>query len=244
MHRAGSSYVVITKGAPELLLHPEMMAEDPAVLERAAHAARDLAGEGLRVLAVASRTIVRLPPEAHEAERDLRLLGLIAIADPPKASARNTLASVRAAGIELMLITGDHRATACSIAADVGLADETTEVVDARSSTDPQVLARSAVIARAPPEQKVAIIEAWQRAGQVVAMTGDGVNDGPALRRADIGVAMGRRGTEVARQAADLVLADDELATLVTAIGEGRRIYDNIRRFLLFGCPAAPPRSW
>ncbi len=157
---------------------------------------------------MASWTIVRLPPEAHEAERDLRLLGLIAIADPPKASARNTLASVRAAGIELMLITGDHRATACSIAADVGLADETTGAVDARSSTDPQVLARSAVIARAPPEQKVAIIEARQRAGQVVAMVGDGVNDGPALRRADIGVAMGRRGTEVARQAADLVLAD------------------------------------
>ena len=114
------------------------------------------------------------------------------------------------------------------------MADETAEVVDARSASD-EALSRAPVVARATPEQKVAIVAARQESGQAVAMIGDGVNDGPALRRADIGVAMGQRGTEVARQAADLVLADDELATLVTAIAEGRRIYANVRRFLLFG---------
>ncbi len=133
-----------------------------------------------------------------------------------------------------MLITGDHHATARCIAREVGLATKrlrssTRGARRTRRSVEP------GVVARATPEQKVAIVSARQRAGQAVAMIGDGVNDGPALRRADIGVAMGRRGTEVARQAADLVLADDELATLVTAIAEGRRIYANVRRFLLFG---------
>ena len=108
-------------------------------------------------------------------------------------------------------------------------------MVDARGPSDDEVLGRATVIARATPEQKVDLIEARQRSGQIIAMIGYGVNDGPALRRADIGVAMGRRGTEVARQAADLVLADDELRTLVTAVGEGRRIYANVRRFLMFG---------
>jgi Ca2+-transporting ATPase len=138
-------------------------------------------------------------------------------------------------GITPVLITGDHPATAAAIATDLGIIAAGDDVVDCRI-TDPGVRAGQGtrVFARANPQQKVAIIDALRAAGQVVAMTGDGVNDGPALHRADIGVAMGRRGTEVARQAADLVLADDELATVVAAAEEGRRVYANIRRFLLY----------
>ena len=235
VHRSGDAFEVIVKGAPELLLHSELMSDDPATLQRAATAVEDMATDGLRVLAVARRMTQRPPRDAQDAERGLQLLGLVGIADPPKTSARSTLAAVRGAGIELVLITGDHSATARSIATDVGLAEEGVEVFDARNVLDGETLGHATVIARATPEQKVALIEARQRSGHVIAMIGDGVNDGPALRRADIGVAMGRRGTEVARQAADLVLADDELATLVTAVGEGRRIYANVRRFLLFG---------
>jgi P-type Ca2+ transporter type 2C len=234
VHASGDAFEVICKGAPELLLHDNLTAEDPVSLERAAAAAHKLAVDGLRVLAVAARVAQTQPTIAQDAETDLRLLGLIGIADPAKTTARETLAAIRDAGIEPMLITGDHSATARCIAQQVGLADETAEVVDARGASD-EALSRVTVVARATPEQKVAIVAARQDAGQAVAMIGDGVNDGPALRRADIGVAMGQRGTEVARQAADLVLADDELATLVTAIAEGRRIYANVRRFLLFG---------
>ena len=152
---------------------------------------------------------------------------------PPR---RATLESCRTAGIRVVLVTGDHALTATSIARQVGLAPEplrqldlSTQVLDRGDGLDVDV------IARATPADKLAAIRIWQDEGHVVAMTGDGVNDGPALRRADIGVAMGQRGTEVARQAADLVIADDELATVVAAVEEGRRVYANIRRFLLYG---------
>jgi P-type Ca2+ transporter type 2C len=174
---------------------------------------------------------------AAEIERGLRLLGLIAILDPPRRSAAATIAACHAAGITTVLITGDHPATARSIATELGIIEPDAQVVDCRDHPDGSAgdQAAARVFARATPEQKLAIIQARRAAGDVVAMTGDGVNDGPALRRADIGVAMGRRGTEVARQAADLVLADDELRTVVVAAEEGRRVYANIRRFLLYG---------
>jgi Ca2+-transporting ATPase len=173
---------------------------------------------------------------ASELERGLRLLGLIAILDPPRPSAAATIAACHAAGITTVLITGDHPATARSIATELGIIEPDGQVVDCRDHPDGSAgdQAAARVFARATPEQKLAIIQARRAAGDVVAMTGDGVNDGPALRRADIGVAMGRRGTEVARQAADLVLADDELRTVVVAAEEGRRVYANIRRFLLY----------
>jgi Ca2+-transporting ATPase len=187
------------------------------------------------VLAVASGVRSDQPSSAADAEQGLQLLGLIAITDPPKVSAPSTIAAIKEAGVTPILITGDHPATANTIARDVGISSDSTSVVDGRRVADPSALLSAPVVARATPEQKVAIIKGRQRQGQIVAMTGDGVNDGPALRSADVGVAMGKRGTEVARQAADVVLADDELGTLVTAIAEGRRIYANIRRFLLFG---------
>jgi P-type Ca2+ transporter type 2C len=236
-HRRGPGYLVICKGAPEVLLNTGVvLAEDP-VLATARRKAHEYAEAGLRVLAVAAADRPELPATQADAEWDLDLLGLVGIADPAKSSAPATIAAFQRAGITPILITGDHPATAAAIARRVGIATAADEIVDAHHlrSEDEDRMFSSPVVARADPAQKVAIIEARRRAGQVVAMTGDGVNDGPALRRSDIGVAMGRRGTEVARQAADLVLADDELATMVTAVAEGRRIYANVRRFLLYG---------
>jgi Ca2+-transporting ATPase len=248
----------VCKGAPEAVLRSPVLADPAELISRAAARADELAADGFRVLAVAraDRTAAAdgdrpavpdgdrpaVPdgdrpagPDDDPAEQGLHLLGLVAILDPPRASAASTIAACRRAGITPVLITGDHPATAAAIASDLGIIAAGDEVTDCRV-TEPGGRAAQGVrvFARATPAQKVAIIEALQSAGQVVAMTGDGVNDGPALHRADIGVAMGRRGTEVARQAADLVLADDELSTVVAAAEEGRRVYANIRRFLLY----------
>ncbi len=222
---------VVCKGAPEALINPAVLTDPPPLLARATQQADLLARDGYRVLAVAQADRDGSAP-MHELEHGLHLLGLVAILDPARPSAAATVAACRAAGITPILITGDHPATARAIAVQTGIIDPDGEVVDCRQLTDPGT---ARVFARATPEQKLDIIQARRDAGDIVAMTGDGVNDGPALRRADIGVAMGRRGTEVARQAADLVLADDELATVVAAAEEGRRVYANIRRFLLYG---------
>ena len=240
VHRLGPGRVrVIGKGSPEAMLVPEVVAGTRADLAAATAKADELARQGLRVLAVAAadkpdRT-PRGGPAAPDLERGLELLGLIAILDPPRPGAAETIRSCQQAGISPVLITGDHPATARSIATELGIIGDADPVVDCRTAADLTADPAARVFARATPEQKLTIIQALQAAGDVVAMTGDGVNDGPALRRADIGVAMGRRGTEVARQAADLVLADDELGTVVAAAQEGRRVYANIRRFLLYG---------
>ena len=232
--RLGAGVRVICKGAPESLLDPAVLAEDPGIMIRARERAGELANGGFRVLAVAAADRPAVPA-AGELEQDLRLLGLIGIVDPPRRSAAATIASCQAAGITPVLITGDHPATARAIAAELGILRPGTDVIDCGAPAADLGNPRARVYARATPEQKLTIISARQAAGEIVAMTGDGVNDGPALRRADIGVAMGRRGTEVARQAADLILADDNLQTVVTAAEEGRRVYGNIRRFLLYG---------
>jgi Ca2+-transporting ATPase len=231
----GGRVQIICKGAPESLLIPAILTDHPDLLRRAADRAEAFAAGGFRVLAVAQGERDTVPVDAAGYEHDLRLLGLVAILDPPRASAAATIAACRDAGISPVLITGDHPATAAAIAADLGIIAAGGEAVDCRT-TDPGPAAVRGVrvFARATPQQKVVIIDALRDAGEVVAMTGDGVNDGPALHRADIGVAMGKRGTEVARQAADLVLADDELGTVVAAAEEGRRVYANIRRFLLY----------
>jgi Ca2+-transporting ATPase len=237
VHRQPTGYLIVCKGAPEFLLHSDLVSTDDAMVQTALAKADEYAGLGLRVLAVVAGESSHRPASATEAESNLQLLGLIGIADRAKPSARATISAFRKAGITPILITGDHPATAGAIATEVGITAGLDQVVDGRlaSPDDQDRLLLSTAVARATPEQKLAIIDARQRAGEIVAMTGDGVNDGPALRHADIGVAMGRRGTEVARQAADLVLADDELSTMVTAVSEGRRIYANVRRFLLFG---------
>ncbi len=237
IHRLPDGRVrVICKGAPEAVLQPAALTTDPATIARAMARAEELARHGHRVLAVAQADRDTVPPDS-ELEQGLDLLGLIALTDPPRRSAAATIAACQAAGITLVLITGDHPATARAIAAGLGIIPPDGLVVDCRhlAARDDPRLRTARVFARATPEQKLDIIQARRDAGDVVAMTGDGVNDGPALHRADIGVAMGKRGTEVARQAADLVLADDELATVVAAAEEGRRVYANIRRFLLYG---------
>jgi Ca2+-transporting ATPase len=220
----------VCKGAPEVVLD---LAEGPVEAARAeAHA---LADQGFRVMAVADADHARMPgtPEAG-----LSLVGLVAISDPAREGARQVVEDCQAAGIRLVLITGDHPATARAIAGGLGITEAAPEVADGSMVARGEHVDRVdeiGVYARTKPEQKVDIVQAWQRRGDVVAMTGDGVNDAPALRIADIGVAMGERGTEVARQAADLVLADDDLRTVVVAVGEGRRIFTNIRTFLRYG---------
>ena len=243
VHADGGGQLIIAKGSPEAMIR-RVVFHNPDECDQLLSRASALAESGYRVLAVGSiRTETGTatgevdPAKVDAADVSLRLLGLLAIADPPKSAARATIAACRAAGITPVLITGDHPATALAIARQVGIVDdEGGRVVTGQQIIDGHVtdLTGAHVFARMSPEQKLDIIEAWRAQGDVVAMTGDGVNDGPALRRSDIGVAMGRRGTEVARQAADLVLADDELASLVAAVEEGRRVYANIRRFLVF----------
>ncbi|HLS78806.1 MAG TPA: cation-transporting P-type ATPase [Nocardia sp.] len=227
-------YRVVCKGAPEAVLNPATVADTPEAIAVAAGWARDRALEGYRVLAVATRELPALAGQDDDIECDLHLIGLIALADPPRAVAAQTIRDCRAAGIRPVLITGDHPGTARAIATELGIIAAGEPVVDLREPS-PGIDADAAVFARATPAQKLDLIQRLRDREQVVAMTGDGVNDGPALRRADIGVAMGRRGTEVARQAADLVLADDDLGTVVIAVAEGRRVYANIRRFLVYG---------
>lgn len=227
---------VVCKGAPESVLRPEVLSDGPEMIAEAAARAEALARRGYRILAVASadRADTAQPPPAWES--NLSFLGLVGIMDPPRSGSEPTISACKRAGIVPVLITGDHPLTARAVADRLGIASRDEEVTTGdriREGTvgDPTGVR---VYARTTPEQKLDIVQAWRGAGHVVAMTGDGVNDGPALRRADIGVAMGRRGTEVARQAADLVLTDDNPATIVSAVEEGRRVYANVRRFLLY----------
>lgn len=231
--------LVVSKGSVEALRAAHGSTAHALAWHDASVRAADLAAQGFRVLAV---TAGDTSDAARWRDADQRLLGLVAMNDPAKPSARTTLDTCRTTGITPVLITGDHPETARSVALTVGVLTDEEASRDDAVVTGPDVVAGYVpdltvprVFARATPEQKLDIVQAWKERGAVVAMTGDGVNDGPALRRADIGVAMGHRGTEVARQAADLVLADDDLATVVAAVGEGRRVYDNIRLFLVFG---------
>ena len=215
----------------------------------AVHAAADAAGaDGYRVLAVAGRRAAA--SESGTFERDLTLYGLVAMADPPRASSAEAVRAAREAGITTVMVTGDHPETATAIARQLGILGPGGQVVTGRAlaEADDDDLVRRvadiAVYARTTPEQKLDIVAAWQARGAVVAMTGDGVNDAPALRMADIGVAMGINGTEVSREAADMVLADDNFATIVGAVREGRRIYDNIRRSIRFGLTGGSGEVW
>ncbi|MFX0577865.1 cation-translocating P-type ATPase [Nocardia nepalensis] len=226
---------VLVKGAPDAIFSRcTTLPEATAALHR-------LAGRGLRVIAVAARPIASDPPtSADDAERDLTLLGLVALEDPPRRGAADALAACRRAGIRVAMITGDHPETARAIAREIGLTGPAAPVHTGHElpSGEPELgelLDRDAVIvARVTPEDKLRIAKALQARGHVVAMTGDGVNDAPALREAAIGVAMGKSGTDVAREAADLVLLDDDFGTIVAAIEQGRATFANIRRFLTY----------
>ncbi len=255
-HRDGEAYVAFTKGAPESVLARcggVAGAGDAAAIEpRAVLAvAEAMASDGLRVLAVAVRPWPRLPPgEEEEVESGLLLLGLVGLLDPPREEAAAAVAECVSAGIKPVMITGDHPVTARAIAGRLGILGEGGHVMDgaelARLSLEDlrEAAGRTAVYARVNPEQKIRIVEALQARGEIVAMTGDGVNDAPALNRADVGVAMGRSGTDVAREASHLVLLDDNFATIVAAVREGRRIYDNIRKFIRYAMAGNLGEIW
>ncbi len=227
---------LFVKGATDTVL-PRCVTTDGALA-----VIEEMAGRGLRVLAVATRPAADFAaePDADTAEQQLELLGLLGLQDPPRASAADAIAACRRAGIRVAMITGDHPATARAIAAEVGLSDHDGLVVEGKDlPADEQVLGalldrEGVVVARVAPEDKLRITRALQARGHVVAMIGDGVNDGPALRAADIGIAMGRTGTDVAREAADLVLLDDDFATIVVAIEQGRATFSNVHRFLTY----------
>ena len=227
---------VFVKGAPDAVLAKCIAGTNGAQIAMEA-----MSVHGLRVLAVATRVPVGEAPHAvEEAEVGLSLLGLLGFQDPPRPEAKDAIAACRRAGIKVAMITGDHPLTAQSIAELVGLpVADTSPLVGAELPTDEQVLGAlidrdGVVIARVSPEDKLRIARALRVRGHVVAMTGDGVNDGPALREADIGIAMGASGSDVAREAADLVLLDDNFATIVAAVEQGRATFANARRFLTY----------
>jgi Ca2+-transporting ATPase len=216
------------KGAPEVILARSALADEAR--REWARRAEDAAARGLRVLALAWGR--------GEVEQGLDWLGLVLFWDPPRAEVPDAVLAARAAGVRVVMVTGDHPATAASIARTIGIDAErvvTGAELDALASGELHALVAEAdVYARVTPEHKLELVEALKRRGEVVAMTGDGVNDAPALKRADVGVAMGRRGSDVSREVSDLVLLDDNFATIVSAIDEGRNIYENIQKFIHF----------
>ena len=245
---AGHGFVYL-KGAPERVLElcsAERAAGSDRPIERGRWLARmdALAARGERVLALA----VRLAPDGARTLRyadvergGFTLLALAGLADPPREEAIVAVHRCRAAGVRVKMVTGDHPRTAVAIAAQLGLEARRPLTGQALAAMDAEALAgavaQTDVFARASPEHKLRLVEALQARGEIVAMTGDGVNDAPALKRADIGVAMGRKGTEAAKEAADMVLADDNFASIAAAVEEGRAIYDNLRKAVIFVLP-------
>ncbi len=257
LHRHKQGAVALVKGAPENILAvcSDALGQDGVTpIDQAAilAQAQTLAAQGSRVLALAFREFERLPAElsATRLEAQLTFLGLVALIDPPRAEAPQAVADCQTAGIVPVMITGDHPDTARAIAAQLGLVDNAAAVLtgaEIADLSDAQLAERVGsvrVYARVDPEQKIRIVSALQEAGEFVAMTGDGVNDAPALKRANIGIAMGERGTDVAREAAEMVLLDDNFATIVAAVREGRRIFDDIRKFIKYTMTSNSGEIW
>ena len=233
----GGRYLVIVKGAPDVLL-----ARCAGDIGKAVEANAEMGVLALRVLAVATRTVDAVPEvtRPEEVERDLTFVGLIGMIDPPRKEVKASIDECTLAGIRPVMITGDHIGTASAIAQELGIlctGDEAITGAQLAMMTEDDLAAqieKLSVYARVSPADKIRIVKAWQAKGHVVAMTGDGVNDAPALKAADIGCAMGITGTEVSKGAADMVLTDDNFATIVAAVREGRGIYDNIRKAVQF----------
>ncbi len=258
LHQDGNGVLVLVKGAPEGLLplcgdrlggDGATMPIDHAALQAEAE---ELAGEGLRVLAFALKRLPAIPEnlDTDTLESGLTFLGLAGLIDPPRPEAAESVAACKAAGIIPVMITGDHPATARAIALRLGIIEAGDRVLAgselARLSLEEfeREMESVRVYARINPEQKIRIVQALQDKGEFVAMTGDGVNDAPALKMADIGVAMGKGGTDVAREAAHMTLLDDNFATIVLAVREGRRIFDNIRKFVKYTMTSNAGEIW
>lgn len=241
-------YRIISKGAPDVLIARCTSQLQGGTVRQFSGGMKSkilsdngtLAGRALRVLAVAYKDVEHVPVDDRETESDLVFCGLIAMEDPPRPGVKEAVAQCKRAGILPVMITGDHAATAFAIAQRLGIAERNAQVLSGQEldRLDDNVLSQKIfeyrVFARVSPEHKVKIVKAFQRRGMVVAMTGDGVNDAPALKTADIGCAMGKNGTEVAQSAADMVLTDDDFSTIVSAVREGRGIYQNIRKTVHF----------
>lgn len=247
-HRWGAGVRLLVKGAPDVVLercrayHDGRQVRPLDAGARKAWLGRNeaLAGQALRVLAVAYRDLPDLEPKAGpELENELVFVGLVGLSDPPRPGVREAIARCRRAGIKTVMITGDHQATAVAIAKELGLPWENGVATGAELESWSQreleeKVERLSVYARVSPRHKLRIVRALKRRGHVVAMTGDGINDAPAIKEADIGVAMGRSGTAVAKEAAAMVIQDDNFTTIVAAVEEGRAIYDNIRKFIRY----------
>ena len=238
IHLIEGQNIVIVKGAPDVLF--ERCISGP--VEAAAAANEEMGRQALRVLAVAYKTIDEVPMDCRpeDLEQGLTFAGLVGMIDPPRPEAVDAIRECDAAGIRTVMITGDHVVTASAIARQLGILHDDGEAVTGAqlaAMSDEELyenIRRYRVYARVTPADKIRIVKAWQQAGEIVSMTGDGVNDAPALKAADIGCAMGITGTDVAKGAADMTLTDDNFATIVTAVKEGRGIYDNIRKSVQF----------
>jgi len=243
LHAGPDGRVAFVKGAPEVIVDAGshyVTADGTAALDAAAREAilaeaRAMADRALRVLAIATKPAAALAETAD----GLTVLGLIGMSDPPRPEARAAIATCEAAGIAPVMITGDHPRTAEAVARELGLLSngrvETGSELQAMSDGDlEREVTRIAVYARVSPTDKLRVVTAWQRRGHVVAMTGDGVNDAPALKKADIGIAMGISGTDVSREAAAMTLVDDNFASIVAAVEEGRAIFGNIKKYLMY----------
>ena len=247
IHEQDGKTTAYLKGAPEIVLElSSFVYKDGKAIrlskpkkERILTAVKDMAADALRVLALAYKEIPSgMKFSSEEIETDMVLVGIVGMIDPPREEVKDAIAQARRAGIKVVMITGDHELTAQAIARDIGLLEKDGRVITGveLDRMSPEELSReaesAAVYARTSPEHKVRILEALKKRGHIVAMTGDGVNDAPAVKGADIGISMGIKGTDVTREASDMILADDNFATIVKAVEEGRGIYDNIRKFI------------
>lgn len=249
IHKMGNRYRIITKGAPEILIKKctkylngntniNMTVEKINYINRQNE---EMASRALRVIAVSYKDVDVLPSKIDtNIENDLTFCGLIGMIDPPREGVKEAIGVCKRAGIKTVMITGDHILTAKAIAKDLGILKNgelaiTGQEIDKLSESDfEKNIMKYSVFARVSPEHKVKIVKAFRKCGNVVAMTGDGVNDAPALKNADIGIAMGKTGTDVAKNASDMILADDNFVTIVEAVKEGRHIYDNIKKAVHF----------
>ena len=248
VHKNNDKYISITKGAPDILIkrcnkiYINGKVQELSITERRKIEEKniEMANNALRVIAVGYKENEYISNEKDKLENDLVFVGLIGMIDPPREGVKKAVRTCKKAGIKTVMITGDHIATAKAIARELGILEmgdkaitgaELDEISDKDLTNN---IATYSVFARVTPEHKVRIVKAWQKTGAVVAMTGDGVNDSPALKNADIGIAMGKGGTDVAKNASDMILVDDNFVTIVEAIKQGRNIYDNIKKAIHF----------
>lgn len=250
IHKNGNCYQVITKGAPDIVLDrcqyykqkDKIIPLNKNIREMIEQTNKKMAEKALRVIAISYKDISNIPPKINskEIETDLIFVGLLGMIDPPRQGVKEAVTTCRKAGIRTVMITGDHIETAKAIAKELGILKLTDGAITgnelnkmSQKELEKNIMNYS-VFARVSPEHKVRIVKAFQNTGSIVAMTGDGVNDAPALKNADIGIAMGQNGTDVAKNAADMILADDNFVTIVEAVKQGRNIFDNIRKAIHF----------